>query len=159
MANEFSTAGVVLKYAVELTAGTRPTAGYTPIPNVKSTPDMSGAPDTLEVTDLSDTVWKRYIAGLKDPGDTIEFTANLTSALKTAWQDPSTGLIKKYTDGMGANPSLATWFEIAVPGFASFYFVGEPIELGINAMDVNSVAEISLYIIPNGVHGWDTAST
>ena len=148
MANEFSTAGVLLKWAAEATPGTRPTAGYTQIPNVKSTPDMSGTPDTLEVTDLSDTVWKRYIAGLKDPGDTIEFTANLTSALKTGWAAAVT-----------AAASATVWFEIAVPGFDSFYFAGDPVELGINAMDVNAVAEISLYIVPNGVHGWDTAST
>ena len=148
MAHEFSTAGVLLKYAAETTPGTRPTTGYTQIPNVKSTPDMSGTPDTLEVTDLSDTVWKRYIAGLKDPGDTIEFTANLTSALKTEWAAAVTAASTK-----------TVWFEIAVPGFDSFYFAGEPVELGINAMDVNAVAEISLYIVPNGVHGWDTAST
>ena len=148
MANEFSTAGILLKYAAEATHGTRPTSGYTQIPNVKSTPDMSGTPDTLEVTDLSDTVWKRYIAGLKDPGDTIEFTANLTSALKTEWASVVT-----------AAASATVWFEIAVPNFSSFYFAGDPVELGINAMDVNAVAEISLYIVPNGVHGWDTAST
>lgn len=157
MANEFSTAGVVLKYAVESISGTRPSSSYLTIPNVKSTPDMSGTPDTLEVTDLSDTIWKRYIAGLKDPGDTLEFTANLTSALQTAWGDSTSGLIKAYNDGIAADK--ATWFEIAVPGFDSFYFSGQPVELGINAMDVNAVAEISLYIVPNSIGGWDTAST
>jgi hypothetical protein len=59
MALEISTAGVALKYAVETTAGTRPTTGYTAIPNIKETPDFNPEPSTLEVTDLSDLVWKR----------------------------------------------------------------------------------------------------
>lgn len=59
MALEISTAGVTLKYAVETTAGTRPTASYVTIPNIKATPDFNPEPSTLEVTDLSDLVWKR----------------------------------------------------------------------------------------------------
>lgn len=59
MALEISTAGVALKYATETTAGTRPTTGYTAIPNIKETPDFNPEPSTLEVTDLSDLVWKR----------------------------------------------------------------------------------------------------
>ena len=59
MANEFSTAGIQLGYAVEATAGTRPTTGYTNIPGIKSMPEFNPEPSSLEVTDLSDTVWKR----------------------------------------------------------------------------------------------------
>ncbi len=59
MALELSTAGVLLKYACETTAGTRPTTGYTQIPNIKSIPDFNPEPESLEVTDLSDTEWRR----------------------------------------------------------------------------------------------------
>lgn len=153
MALELSTAGVSLKYCVETTAGTRPTASYTAVPNIKETPDFNPEPSTLEVTDLSDTVWKRYIAGLKDPGGALSFTANLTSAFKTAWE----GLVTAY--GTGIASSKATWFEINVPTVGSFYFAGIPSELGINGMSVDAVAEVSVYITPNKIHGWDTAST
>ena len=153
MALELSTAGVSLKYCVETTAGTRPTASYTAVPNIKETPDFNPEPSTLEVTDLSDTVWKRYIAGLKDPGGALSFTANLTSAFKTAWE----GLVTAYTTGIAS--SKATWFEINVPTVGSFYFAGIPSELGINGMSVDAVAEVSVYITPNTIHGWDTAST
>lgn len=153
MALELSTAGVSLKYCVEATAGTRPTASYTAVPNIKETPDFNPEPSTLEVTDLSDTVWKRYIAGLKDPGGALSFTANLTSAFKTAWE----GLVTAYTTA--AASSKATWFEINVPTVGSFYFAGIPSELGINGMSVDAVAEVSVYITPNKIHGWDTAST
>ena len=142
-----------LKYCVETTAGTRPTASYTAVPNIKETPDFNPEPSTLEVTDLSDTVWKRYIAGLKDPGGALSFTANLTSAFKTAWET----LVSAY--GTGIASSKATWFEINVPTVGSFYFAGIPSELGINGMSVDAVAEVSVYITPNKIHGWDTAST
>ena len=59
MAQELSTAGVLLKYAVETTAGTRPTTGYTTVPSIKSIPDLNPEPESLEVTDLSDTEWRR----------------------------------------------------------------------------------------------------
>ena len=153
MALELSTAGVSLKYAVETTAGTRPTASYTAVPNIKETPDFNPEPSTLEVTDLSDTVWKRYIAGLKDPGGALSFTANLTSGFKTAWET----MVTAYTTA--AASSKATWFEINVPTVGSFYFAGIPSELGINGMSVDEVAEVSVYITPNKIHGWDTAST
>ena len=55
MANELSTAGVLVKYIVEETGGTRPTTGYTTIPNIKSTPDINPEPSGLDVTDLSAT--------------------------------------------------------------------------------------------------------
>lgn len=153
MALEISTAGVSLKYAVETTAGTRPTASYTAISGIKETPDFNPEPSTLEVTDLSDTVWKRYIAGLKDPGGALSFTANLTSTFKTAWE----GLVAAYATGIAS--SKATWFEINVPTIGSFYFSGIPDTLGINGMSVDEVAEITVYVTPNKIHGWDTAST
>lgn len=159
MSLEISTAGILLKYCVEATAGTRPTSGYTTIPNIKTIPDFNPAPSNLEVTDLSDTTWKRYIEGLKDPGGSLSFDANFTTAFKSAWQDPSTGLMKAYADGIAATPSKATWFEVYVPNFGSFYFAGTPAELGLASANVDEVFDGSVYITPNQVHGWDTSST
>lgn len=153
MAQELSTAGVLLKYKVETTAGTRPTSGYTTVPNIKSIPDFNPEPESLEVTDLSDTEWKRYIAGLKDPGGALAFTANMTTGFKTAWA----ALVTAYEGGISTNK--ACWFEIMVPNLGSFYFAGIPSPLGMKGMDVNSVLEIDAYVTPNQIHGWDTSST
>lgn len=153
MANEFSTAGIVVKYAVETTAGTKPTTGYTTISGIKSTPDFNPEPSTLEVTDLGDKVWKRYIPGLRDVGGALSFTANLTTAFKTAWET----LVSASTTASAS--SKATWFEIAIPNFESFYFTGIPSELGTKGYEVDSVAEIDAYVTPNSIEGWDTAST
>lgn len=153
MALEISTAGILLKYAAEATAGTRPTTGYTTVPNIKSTADFNPEPNTLEVTDLSDLVWKRYIEGLRDPGGAMSFTANLTSAFKTAWET----LVTAYSTAFAANKLV--WFEIMVPTIGSFYFAGKPAELGINGYETDAVAEINVYITPNKIEGWGTSST
>ena len=88
MAINLSTAGIHLYYAVEATAGTRPTAksAYTDLTGVKSTPDFNPAPDTLETTTLNETEWKTYIDGLKDPGGALEFNFNMTQELVTLWE-------------------------------------------------------------------------
>lgn len=153
MAQELSTAGVLLKYAVEATAGTRPTTGFTQIPCIKAIPDFNPEPESLEVTDLSDTEWRRYIPGLKDPGGALAFTANLTTQFKTAWET----LVTAFETAKAAGK--ATWFEIMVPNFDSFYFAGYPSTLGMTAMDVNAVLEIEAYVTPNQIEGWGTSST
>lgn len=153
MALEFSTAGVKVLYAVEATAGTRPTTNYTAIPGIKSTPDFNPAPNTLQVTDLSDTEYHRYIPALKDIGGASAFTANLTSEFKTAWEALVTASDTARASGK------ATWFEIKIPNFDSFYFAGIPTPLGVSAFEVDSVAEVDAYVTPNVIEGWSTAST
>lgn len=153
MAQELSTAGVLLKYCAETTAGTRPTTGYTQIPCIKAIPDFNPEPESLEVTDLSDTTWRRYIPGLRDPGGALAFTANLTTQFKTAWET----LVAAH--GTALASGLNVWFEIMVPNFGSFYFAGYPTELGMTAMDVNAVLEIEAYVTPNQIEGWSTSST
>ena len=151
--NEFSNAGIKVKYAVETTAGTRPTTGYTVIPGIKGTPDFNPAPSTLDVTDLSDTEFRRYIAGLKDTGGASSFRANITTAFKTAWDAFVTASDTAFAGGK------ATWIEIAIPNFNSFYVSGRPSPLGLSAQDVGAVFEGDVYFTPNFIEGWDTAST
>lgn len=153
MALEFSSAGITLKYCVESTKGTRPSSGYTVIPNIKSIPDFNAEPSLLDVTDLSDTVWKRAIPGLKDVGGALAFTANMTASLKTAWGS----LVSSATTAKASD--LSTWFEVAIPNFDSFYFTGMPSELGMKGMDVDSVVEADCYVTPNSILGWSTSST
>lgn len=153
MALEFSSAGVQIRYCVETTAGSRPTTGYRVIPSIKSSPDFNAEPSQLDVTDFSDKVWKRSIAGLRDVGGAIAFTANMTASFKNAWAS----LISAHTTALGSSKS--TWFEVAIPNFDSFYFSGQPIELGVKGMDVDSVVEADGYVVPNQIYGWGTSST
>ena len=152
MALEFNTIGVKLGYAVEASAGTRPTSGYTNIPDIKTIPGIELSPSKLEVTNLVDK-YKRYVNGVMDAGDDVAVTANLTASLKTLWAS----LVSAATTAWASGKS--TWFEISIPGFDSFYFAGIPTEMGFNEMGVDAVAEASLHIIPNSIAGWATAST
>lgn len=153
MALEFSSAGVQVRYCVETTSGTRPTSGYKVIPSIKGSPDFNAEPSQLDVTDFSDMVWKRSIAGLRDVGGAIAFTANMTNSFKTAWAS----LVSAYTSAISTSKS--TWFEVSIPNFDSFYFSGQPIELGVKGMDVDSVVEADGYVVPNQIFGWGASST
>ena len=81
MALEFNTIGIAVKYAVEASAGTKPSSGYTELPDIKSVPEIAMTPNQLEVTNLKDE-YRRYIPGVKDVGSNFQFTANLTNDLK-----------------------------------------------------------------------------
>lgn len=152
MAQELSTLGVTLRYAVETTAGTRPTTGYTKIPGVKSIPDFNPEPDGIDVTPLEETMYRRYVPGLRDIGGAMAFTANMCDPFKTAW-DAAVTAYAALTGGKDM------WWEICVPGFKSFFFAGEPNALGMNSMDVNSPLEVDAYVTPHKVEGWGNSTT
>lgn len=149
MAIELSSAGVSVQYAVETTAGTRPTSGYKKITGIKSTPDLNPEASSLDVTDLSDTEWKRYIGGLKDPGGALAFGANNTEDFQTDWS----GLVEEYNTAKATG--LGMWFAIVIPGLTkSFYMSVEPQPLGLSAIEVDSVLGIEAYASPKKIDGW-----
>lgn len=149
-----STIGVQLKYAVETTAGTRPTSGYTELKGIKSIPSMTSSPDTLETTTMNETEYKTYIPGLKDLGGALDFTFNLSQKIKDDWES----LMTAYTTGIAS--SKRTWFEVVVPGLTdSLFFPGEPSAMGLPEMGVNEVAEVENSITPTGAPIWAAKST
>ena len=153
MAGEITSAGIKVKYCVETTAGTKPTSGFTEIPDVISLPALDSAPESLECTPLSETTWKRYVLGLKDPGSSVDIEANDTTAFRTAWTAMATA------SATGKASNKATWFEIYIPGRDSFYFTGEPSDLGFAGASVNSVQTIHGYVVPNVISGFASASS
>lgn len=149
-----STAGVTFGYAVEESAGTRPTTGYTLIPDIKEVPEMNPEPETLETTVLSETEYKTYIEGLKDLGGALSFLANYTTELETKWA----ALVEAYKTAKDAGKSV--WFEVKHPGLEkSVFFTGQPSAMGLPAMSVGSVLETSLFITPTNAPIWETKTT
>ena len=147
MAINLSTAGIHLYYAVEKTAGTRPTtkSDYTDLVGVKSIPSLNPAPETLETTDLNQTEYKTYIDGLKDLGGALEFNFNLTQDLVDMWET----MMEEYETARASNKSV--WFLIDIPGLTNgLYFPGNPSSMGIPEAEVSSVLEITNYITPTG---------
>ena len=151
MALEFNSIGVKVLYKVEASAGTRPTSGYTQIPDIKQTPSIDINPNKIQCTNLEDE-YRRYTDGVKDVGDSFDFTANLTADLKTKWEACVSAAASAWASGK------MTFFEICIPNFDSFYFAGIPGELGVNEMGVDAVIESTLHIVPNKISGWATAS-
>ncbi len=156
MATYLSTIGVHLYYAVEATAGTRPTtkSSYTELVGIKSIPSMNPTPDNLETTTLNETEYKTYIPGLKDLGGALEFTFNMSQALKDAWD----ALVTADTAARAASKS--TWFYVEVPGLTDgLFFTGQPSPMGLPEMSVNSVLEVSNSITVTNEPEWDTKPT
>lgn len=149
-----STAGVTVGYAVEATAGTRPTSGFALIPDIKEVPDFNPEPETHEATDLEETEYKFYIQGLKDIGGALGFRANFTSKLQTMWEE----VVAAHKDGEEAGKRV--WFEIQHPKLEkSVFFPGEPAAMGLPGMSTNAILETTVYITPTGAPEWNTKST
>lgn len=151
MAIELSTAGILLGYGVETTAGTKPTA-FKKIPGAKSLPDFNPEPSTLETTPLEATEWKTYLDGLKDPGGALGIRFNMTQEFHEVWED----IMEAYETAKAAGK--AVWWEFYVPGLTkAFFFTGNPSPLGFAGAEVDSVLENTVYVVPTGNIGWETA--
>lgn len=151
MAIDLSTAGILVGYGVETTAGTKPTA-FTKVSSIKSLPDFNPEPSTLETTTLEATEWKTYIDGLKDPGGALGLGVNMTQAFATEWD----GIVASYETA--AKDGKKMWWEFYVPGLTdAFFFTGNPSPLGFAGAEVDSVLENTAYVTPNGNIGWATA--
>ena len=149
MANAVSTAGMLVKYCVEATKGTRPTTGYTAIPAIFNDPNM------LQSTPLSATKNHTYIEGLNDSGGSVAITVNDYDAFRTAWNACVTAF-----EGLTGGKQM--WFEIAYQSGSdldSFYFPGQPIALGFGGAEVDSVLENNANIAPTGDYEFAAAST
>ena len=151
-----STLGMKVYYSVETTAGTKPTAlsAYTEIQGIKEIPAMGEEASSIDVTPLAETQFRQYVAGLKDTGGTITFTANNTDAFQTAWAT----LVSAYATGQAS--SKDTWFCIVHPNLAkAFYFTGEPVALGLSGASVNEALNVGANVVAGKVNGWENKPT
>lgn len=154
MSQRVSTAGMYLCYAVEATAGTRPTTGYKIVPEVKSMPNFNPQPETIQSTTLLETEFHTYVKGLKDLGGVLEYGANLTDDLDTFWST----LLTEYDAAVAENKAM--WFAVVHPKLAkATFFQGDPAPIGINEASVGGMAETTLYITPVSAPVRDTKPT
>ena len=148
---DLSTAGVTVNYAVEATAGTRPTSGFTALTGIKSIPDINPEPSNIETTTLDELEWRTYIPGLKDPGGALAFGANNTEEFQTMWAS----LVEAAEEAKDSGKAM--WFAIIIPGLTkAFYFAGTPSPLGLSAIEVDSVLEVDAYVSTSAIEGWAT---
>ena len=149
-----STAGMLVKYCVEATAGTRPTTNYTLIPGCKALPALFNEPNTLQTTTLEAIKNHTYCEGLGDSGGAVAITVNDYAEFRTAW-DTCVSAYDALTGGK------TMWFEFSYPAGSnldSFYFPGRPVALGFGGADVDAVLENNANIVPVGDYTFAAAS-
>lgn len=151
-----STAGMIVKYAAEATAGTRPTSGYTELVGVKALPALGDSINTLQTTPLSATKNHTYIPGLADSGGAMQLTVNDAPAFRSAY----TNMYSAYTSATTANKGF--WLEYQYPAaysMSSFFIPVSLAPLGFGGAEVDSVLENMLNVIPGGDYVFSAKST
>lgn len=154
VANAVSSAGLLVKYAVEVTTGSRTTSGYVTIPGVKAIPEMFNDPNALQSTPLSARKNHTYIEGLGDSSGSFGLTVNDYGEFRTAWD----ACVTAYGNLTGGKQM---WFEFAYPDSSmdSFYLPGKPLPYGFGGAEVDSVLENTANILPQGDYVFAAAST
>lgn len=150
-----STAGIHLLYAVETTAGQRPTTGYIDIPEITEIPETSAAPENIDVTPLSATKNRIYIPGLMDTGGTLSIMANFSQQQINNWNKT---LVPAYEEAIKDN--RRTWFCMYIPGCDdSLYYTAIPTRFAGPGATVNSALQIALPLTPSTEFEWLPAPT
>lgn len=140
-----STIGVKVSYAVEATAGQRPTTGYKHIPDLKSIPSINPAPNTADATTFDNLEYTSYVQLLKDIGGALEISANFTQELFEVWEE----MVDEYETAIKDSKEL--WICFDVPGFDKSAFVTvQPARMGIPEATANSLLETTVFITPTG---------
>ena len=162
MAGEISTAGIKIKYAVESTAGTRPTTGYLEkaagstlniADYVTGISGLGAEFEQYDVTPLSETSRHRYIKGLQNNDGNISFSCNINPISRTDWNAIVT-VYAALTGGKGM------WWEITLPGDTqSVFFRAEPCEMRFPDVEAAQAVQGAVQLIENQYAGWVTGST
>lgn len=151
-----STAGMTVKWAPEVTAGSRPASGYTELPGIKALPALGDSINTLQTTPLSATKNHTYIPGLADSGGAMQLTVNDAPAFRTAYAS----MYSAYTTA--AASSKGFWLEYVYPAaynMDSFFIPVSLAPLGFGGAEVDSVLENMLNVIPGGDYEFASKST
>ena len=149
-------AKMTVKWAVEATAGTRPTSGFTALAGVKEIAAYNEAPNTLQTTDLSAWPNHTYTRGLNSGNGVLSVTANDYKDFRDSWD----AMVTAWTTAAASGKAL--WIEYAYPtgsNMKSYFYTAEPVTLGFGGASVDSVLENTAYLIQTGQPVFDTAST
>lgn len=162
MAGEISTAGIVIKYAAETTAGTRPTTGYAQKASgatmniadyVTGISGLTAEFEQYDVTPLSATKRHAFVRGLQGNDGNLSLSCNINPTSREDWGK----IVAEYAALSGGK---GMWFEFHLPGDTdSAYFRCEPCEMGFPDVEAAQAVQGAVQLIENDYAGWDTAST
>lgn len=147
---DLSTIGVKVGYAVETTAGTKPTA-FKQLERCKNVSGIDVTPEQIDVTALEDRR-KQYTEGIEDTGGTWTLTFGTNDKVITDLEALRTEYLA------GKEQGKATWFDVWFPNLAkSFYVIAEPGTVSMPDVSQGSAAEITLNCTINEYKGPDIA--
>lgn len=149
-----STIEATLKYAVEETAGTRPTSGYTQLHRINSIDSITIEPEQIDASALEDAI-ERNIAGRASAGGSFNVVVNLTDQTLTEWET----LLTAYATAKAAGK--AVWFEVKPKGLEKAFFVAAepPTKIPMPEFGQNSLLTVSIPLTINQFEGALAAST
>ena len=146
---DFTTLGVKFGYAVETTAGTKPTA-FTQLERCRSVGGIDLSQEKIDLSCLEDQVTK-YGKGRQDTGGdwSVKFLTGAVAQVKAMMSAANTAYLA------GNN----TWFEVWVPGLSdAFYVVAQPgTKIPLPEVGDNAALEFSLSLTIQDYKGLDTA--
>lgn len=146
-----STLGIEFGYALETTAGTKPTA-FTKLTRINSIGGIELSTEQIDASALEDYV-TRYIAGRQDTGGEWTVTINPTDDTIAEWNT----LIDAYENR--TNKNLSMWWVVWSPYLTkSFYVVAEPPKhLPMSEMAQNELQTVEMTLTINEYKGMDEA--
>ena len=146
-----STLGVLGGYALEATAGTKPSA-FSLLTRLNAIGGINLDVEQIDASALEDMV-SRYIQGRADTGGTFPITVNMTPETITEWQ----ALIAAYTGR--SNTELRMWFDIYFPQLnKSFFIVAQPpAQIPMPEVNQNELATMEMNLIIEEYIGVDAA--
>lgn len=146
---DLSTIGVKFGWAVEETAGTKPKA-FTWIKRCNKIAGINVTKDKIDVSCFEDKI-KQYIAGVGDTGGDWNLNFNGSSDFVTAWN----ALLAAAE--AGKEEKKATWADIYIPGFGSYFVKFEPGEIPMPDLEPGNKLDLQISNIINEYMGFGEA--
>lgn len=146
-----STVGAIVGYAIETTAGTKPTT-FKMLHRVNATDEIAIDVETIDASALEDTV-ERTIAGRGTTGGTFGVTVNVTDETIEEWETLIDGYETAKTSGK------AMWYEEYFPALQKAFFtkVEPPTVIPKPALEQNGLLTVTMTMTINEYVGPDTA--
>lgn len=133
-----STNGVLVGYAMETTAGVRPTS-FKQLHRINSTDEITIETETIDASALEDLV-ERTIAGRGSTGGTFGVTVNLTDETIDEWEE----LMSEWNAAKGSGKSM--WYEEYYPALTKAFFtkIEPPAIIPKPGLDQNGLATVTM---------------
>lgn len=148
-----STLGITMGYAVETTAGSKPSA-FSALDRINSIGGIAMDVEKIDASALEDTSTK-YVAGRADTSGTWDIGVNFTDETVEQWED----LISAYNTA--AASGLQLWLEVQVPNQSDAFFViaQPPQEIPMPEIGQNELLVVTISMTVVEYKGWSTKVT